>query len=358
MNVNGTHYRTIWLDNTTGIVSMIDQNALPFEFRIYEAKTFRDTCHAIVTMITRGAGAIGAAAGFAMAQAIMERHPDGTDNANSAGYTVTELLGIEQARKAIEATRPTARNLFYATERIYKAGLHGCESALREAQLLAEEDIAAGKRIGEYGSKLVAEGSRILTHCNAGWLGFVDYGSALSPLYIAKQQGKSFFVYADETRPRNQGARLTAWELQNEGIPHYIVPDNAGAYLMGHGMVDFVIVGADRVAANGDAANKIGTFEKAIVAKHFGIPFYVAVPFSTIDFSLEDGRGIVIEERSEDEVLNYTGPDAQGSMHTIRMASPGSSAFNPAFDVTPAGFITAFITERGIIKPEELIKHR
>jgi S-methyl-5-thioribose-1-phosphate isomerase len=187
-------------------------------------------------------------------------------------------------------------------------------------------------------------------------LGFVDYGSALAPLYIAKEQGKEFFVYADETRPRSQGARLTAWELQNEGIPHKIVPDNAGAYLMSKGMIDFVITGADRIAANGDTANKIGTFEKAIVAKEFGIPFYVAVPFSTIDFTLTDGSMIPIEERSEDEVLYYTGPDADGTMRNIRLASPGSHALNPAFDVTPAKYITAFITEKGIIKPGEIGK--
>jgi methylthioribose-1-phosphate isomerase len=263
------------------------------------------------------------------------------------------LLFVETARKEIEATRPTARNLFYATERVYNAGLKNVEAASREAQLLADENIAEAKQIGEYGSILIQNGSRILTHCNAGWLGFVDYGSALAPLYIAKELGKEFFVYVDETRPRNQGARLTAWELQNEGIPHEIVPDNAGAYLMSKGMIDFVIVGADHIAANGDTANKIGTFEKAIVAKEFGIPFYVAVPFSTIDFSLKDGSQILIEERSEDEVLTSSGPDSEGIMRTIRIASPGSHALNPAFDVTPARYITAFITEKGIIKPNE-----
>lgn len=333
---------------------MIDQNALPFEFKIYEAKNYQDTCHAIVTMITRGAGAIGAAAGFAMAHAFMEGAKGEGRGANSDNYTEEQLVFFDCARKEIEATRPTARNLFYATERVFKAGLKTVESALREAQLLADENIADAKMIGEYGSFLIKNGSRILTHCNAGWLGFVDYGSALAPLYIAKEQGKEFFVFADETRPRNQGARLTAWELQNEGIPHKIVPDNAGAYLMSRGMIDFVIVGADRIASNGDTANKIGTFEKAIVAKEFGIPFYVAVPFSTIDFSLSDGSKILIEERSEDEVLTYSGPDSEGILHTIQMASPGSHALNPTFDVTPARFITGFITEKGIIKPNEL----
>jgi S-methyl-5-thioribose-1-phosphate isomerase len=352
MNVSGKHYRTIWMEGSS--VFLIDQNALPFEFKIFEAKSFHETCHAIVTMITRGAGAIGAAAGFAMAQAFLEGAIGEGRRAKRDDYNTVQLEFYNQARKEIEATRPTARNLFYATERVYHGGLISVESALREAQLMADENIADAKMIGEYGSVLIKNGSRILTHCNAGWRGFVDYGSALAPLYIAKEQGKEFFVYADETRPRNQGARLTAWELQNEGIPHKIVPDNAGAYLMSRGMIDFVIVGADRIAANGDTANKIGTYEKAIVAKEFGIPFYVAVPFSTIDFSLSDGSQIPIEERSEDEVLYYSGPDSEGLMHTIRMASPGSHALNPAFDVTPAKFITGFITEKGIIKPNEL----
>ncbi len=348
MKVAGKHYRTIWMNSETGLVSMIDQNALPFSFEIFEAQNYQDTCYAIVTMITRGAGAIGAAAAFAMAQAFLE------GSKHLKVESLEFLSYVESARKEIEATRPTARNLFYATERVYHTGLISVENALREAQLLADENIADAKQIGEYGSKLIQNGSRILTHCNAGWLGFVDYGSALAPLYIAKEQGKEFFVYADETRPRNQGARLTAWELQNEGILHKIVPDNAGAYLMSKGMIDFVIVGADRIAANGDTANKIGTFEKAIVAMEFGIPFYVAAPFSTIDFSITDGTKITIEERSEDEVLTYSGPDSEGVIHTIRMASPGSHALNPAFDVTPARFITGFITEKGIIRSELL----
>jgi methylthioribose-1-phosphate isomerase len=357
MKVNGKHYRTIWMDSETGIVRMIDQNALPFEFKIFEAKSFQETCHAIMTMITRGAGAIGAAAGFAMAQAFFEGAKGERRGATSDNYTKDQIEFYKHARRDIEATRPTARNLFYATERVFNAGMESVESALHEAQLLADENVSDAKQIGEYGSKLIKNGSRILTHCNAGWLGFVDYGSALAPLYIAKEQGKEFFVYVDETRPRNQGARLTAWELQNENIPHTIIPDNAGAYLMSRGMVDFVIVGADRIAANGDTANKIGTFEKAIVANEFGIPFYVAVPFSTIDFSIADGSQIQIEERSENEVLNYTGPDSHGELRTIRMASPGSHALNPAFDVTPAKYISGFVTEKGIIKPVEIIKY-
>lgn len=351
MNVAGKHFRTIWMDNTSGVVSMIDQNALPFEFVIFEASSYRETCMAIVTMITRGAGAIGAAAAFAMAQAFRESATLALNSSQQREFCIN-------ARYEIEATRPTARNLFYATERVFNAGKLSIAEALQEAQLLAEENIADARKIGEFGNSLIKNGSRILTHCNAGWLGFVDYGSALAPMYIAKEQGKDFFVYADETRPRNQGARLTAWELNNAGINHKILPDNAGAHIMSKGLVDFVITGADRIAANGDAANKIGTFEKAIVAKEFGIPFYIAVPFSTIDFSLLEGLQIPIEERDENEVLAYTGPDEAGVMRTIRMASPGSHAINPAFDVTPAKYITGFITEKGILTPQELMQFK
>jgi methylthioribose-1-phosphate isomerase len=352
MKIAGTHYRTIWMEGSSAF--MINQNELPFSFKIYEAKTYRDTCHAIITMITRGAGAIGAAAGFAMAQVFLQGVSGEWRVAHGDTYTKEQLAFFNIARKEIEATRPTARNLFYATERVYNAGLQSVEHAVAEAQLLADQNISDAIQIGEYGAGLISNGSRILTHCNAGWLGFVDYGSALAPLYIAKEKGKEFFVYTDETRPRNQGARLTAWELQNAGIPHKIIPDNAGAFLMSNGMIDFIIVGADRIAANGDTANKIGTFEKAIVAKEFGIPFYVAVPFSTFDFSIADGSKIPIEERSEDEVLTYRGPDTHGMMHTINMASPGSHALNPAFDVTPARYITGFITEKGIFKADEI----
>jgi methylthioribose-1-phosphate isomerase len=192
-----------------------------------------------------------------------------------------------------------------------------------------------------------------MTHCNAGWLGFVDYGSALSPIYRAHGESKKIFVYVDETRPRGQGARLTAWELQNESVPYAVVPDNAGAHLMAKGLVDMVIVGADRIARNGDSANKIGTLEKAIAAKHYGIPFYVAAPISTFDMNCLSGAHIPIEERDPDEVLWQTGPDKNGEMHTIQVCTPGSKVMNPAFDVTPAELITAIITEKGVIKPTE-----
>ena len=331
MRVAGKEYLTVRMEGES--VFMVDQNLLPFEFSVKECKTWGDTCIAIKNMTVRGAGAIGASAGFAMAQAFMASE------------------NPEHALERIKATRPTARDLFFAAETVYNAGQISVQAAVDEAQNIAINNVEAAKNIGKWGEALIADGSRILTHCNAGWLGFVDFGSALSPIYMAHRRGKSVFVYADETRPRSQGARLTAWELSNEGINHSIVPDNAGAYLMSKGMVDMVIVGADRIAANGDAANKIGTFEKAIVAKHFGIPFFVAAPLSTFDLSAASGDDIVIEERSADEVNYQTGPDSEGRIHTIRVSNPGSNAFNPAFDVTPASFITGIITEKGIIRP-------
>jgi S-methyl-5-thioribose-1-phosphate isomerase len=330
MKVGNTHYKTLWMEGN--VVYMIDQTLLPFHFKIVACKNSAETCEAIKNMTVRGAGAIGSAAGFAMAQAFLEG------------------LDPEKARQRIMATRPTARDLFYAVDKVFESGRQSVESATAEAQHLSLANEEATKNIGIIGAHLIPGNARILTHCNAGWLAFVDYGSALSPIYEAHRQGRKIFVYADETRPRSQGARLTAWELANEGIDHSIVPDNAGAFLMSKGMVDLMIVGADRIAANGDAANKIGTLEKALVAKHFGIPFYIAAPLSTFDLSAKTGNDIEIEERSPDEVNYQTGPDTNGQMHTIRVSNPGSDAFNPAFDVTPAEFITGIITEKGIIR--------
>lgn len=343
MKVNGKDYRTVWIEGHT--VCLIEQNLLPFEFKIFRAENYRDTCMVISTMIVRGAGAIGATAGYAMAQAFVE-----------AGNDITF---IKNARQEIENTRPTAQNLFYAVERVYKAGTAtagqpSAEQALNEAQQIADEDAEACKNIGKLGNELINSGCNIETHCNAGWLAFVDYGSALSPVYAAHRSGKEVFVYADETRPRGQGARLTAWELKNENVPHVIIPDNAGAHLMSQGKVDMMIVGSDRIAANGDVANKIGTLEKAIVARHYGIPFYVAAPVSTIDFSCASGNDIPIEQRHQDEVRYQTGPNADGKLESILISSPGSEALNPAFDVTPAELVTAIITDKGIFNPDEL----
>ncbi|MEI7490617.1 MAG: S-methyl-5-thioribose-1-phosphate isomerase [Bacteroidota bacterium] len=333
MKVGGKHYRTVWMEGHT--VFFIEQNLLPFEFIIRQSYNYRQTCHAIRTMQVRGAGAIGAVAGFAMAQAFFEAEE------------LHDPLIIQKAKTEIESTRPTARNLFYAVEKVYSSGLS--ENALSEALAIADKDAEDCRKIGEYGNSLIKNGFRIETHCNAGWLAFVDYGSALSPVYKAHSEGKSVFVYADETRPRSQGARLTAWELHEEGVPHTIIPDNAGAWLMSQGKVDIMITGADRIASNGDTANKIGTFEKALAAKALGIPFYIAAPLSTIDMNCKTGKDIPIEERSPDEVLFAEGPDESGVMRKIRLASPGSGAFNPAFDVTPAELITGIITEKGVI---------
>jgi S-methyl-5-thioribose-1-phosphate isomerase len=296
-------------------------------------------------MMVRGAGAIGAIAGFAMAQAAME--------APVSGYATY----IDHARRTIESTRPTARNLFYAVEKVHACAMVSRSKAIEEAQRIADQDAADSLKIGEYGNSLIHDGMTIETHCNAGWLAFVDYGTALSPIYLAHQQGKKIFVYADETRPRSQGARLTAWELKQAGIPHNIIPDNAGAWLMSLGKIDMMIVGADRIAANGDTANKIGTLEKAIAAREYDVPFYIAAPTSTFDINCRDGQQIPIEERSEEEVLYQDGITNDGRHEKILVCSPGSAAFNPAFDVTPAKFITGIITEKGIIKPStEIIK--
>jgi len=345
MLVNGMHYRTVWMEGHT--VFMIEQNLLPFEFKIFETPTCADTCQAIKTMIVRGAGAIGVAAAYAMAQAFQEAQKE------------KEIeIYIKEMRALIESTRPTARNLFYATERVFQAGIiklpsitEAVKAAEIEAARVAQEDVDASRSIGEFGNKIIRDGFRIETHCNAGWLAFTDYGTALSPIYAAAAEGKNIFVYADETRPRSRGARLTAWELQNENIPHVIIPDNAGAFLMSQGKIDMMIVGADRIAANGDVANKIGTLEKAIVAKEFNVPFYVAAPLSTFDLNCTTGNEIPIENRSSEEVLYQTGPDKDGVMHEIRVCAPGSDALNPSFDVTPAKYITGIITEKGIISP-------
>lgn len=339
MNVDGTHYRTVWMEGKT--VFFIDQNRLPFEFIINRATSWQECCRAIREMNIRGAGAIGALAGFAMALAWAARqdtrHPE-------------EVLS---ARREIEATRPTARNLYYATELVFRAGMQSPDDAIASALKIADRDAEDSRLIGIFGNSLIQDGHRILTHCNAGWLAFVDFGTALAPIYLAHQNGKKVFVYVDETRPRGQGARLTAWELSNGGVPCVIVPDNAGAWLMAQGKVDIVITGADRIATNGDTANKIGTLEKAIAAREHGVPFYIAAPTSTIDRNCVSGEEIVIEERPEDEVLYQEGPDETGVMRRIRVAAPGSHALNYAFDVTPVKYITGFITEKGVIKTSE-----
>ncbi|NLA23774.1 MAG: S-methyl-5-thioribose-1-phosphate isomerase, partial [Bacteroidales bacterium] len=225
------------------------------------------------------------------------------------------------------------------------------------AQFVADECAEQGRLIGVHGNKLIENNAGILTHCNAGWLALVDYGSALAPIYEAHRSGKSPKVFVDETRPRSQGAKLTAWELHQEGVEHVVIADNSAAYYMSKGFINICITGADRIARNGDIANKTGTLSRAIAAKYYGIPFYIAAPASTFDRDCKTGNEIIIEQRDQDEVLYQTGPDKIGEMHTIRVVSPGSQALNPAFDVTPTELITAFITEKGVFKPSEIDRY-
>jgi len=348
VNISGVFrdYRTLWMKGSS--VFMIDQPKIPHKFEVVEFKCYRDTACAISDMVVRGAGAIGAAGGYALAQAALEAPDDGF------------LESVRGAEQVINGTRPTAQDLFYATRRVMESicgvgDANGArEAAVDEAQKIADENAHAGEMIGEYGEKLIKDKMRVLTHCNAGWLAFVDWGSAIAPIYAAKRCGRDVFVYVDETRPRCQGARLTAWELCQEGIRHAVIADNASGYYMRRGDVDIVIVGADRVACNGDVANKIGTYEKAVLAHENGVPFYVAAPRSTFDLFCKSGDDIPIEERAEDEVLSMFGWSLELSrMVAVRVAPEGSRALNPAFDVTPAKYISGIITDAGIVKADK-----
>jgi methylthioribose-1-phosphate isomerase len=343
MLVDGKPTRTVWMDGP--IVRMINQPLLPHRFEIIDLPDYRATGESIRTMITRGAGAIGGTAGYGMAQAALAAPEDGFH-----AY-------IADAASFLQDTRPTAQNLFYAVRRVLRAieaqgdDLKAArDAAVAEAQAIADDDAACCEAIGKHGAALVPQGARISTHCNAGWLAFVDWGSALSPIYVAHRQGKQPFVWVDETRPRSQGARLTAWELGQEGVPHAIVSDNATGHIMRTGQVDMVIVGSDRIAANGDVANKIGTYSSAVVAAANGIPFYVAAPTTTIDPDCPTGDDIPIEERSEDEVLYTWGWSDSGEFLKVRTAPVGSRARNFAFDVTPAALVAGIITEKGVVE--------
>jgi len=315
---------SVWMEKAD--ILMIDQRFLPEKLEFFRAKNTDELCFAIKEMVVRGAPAIGVAGAFGVAQAKMLG------------------LNIREAAEKIKSQRPTAHDLFFgvdwAVEEI-ESGKEPDKVAMDYCNRIVEEC----KKIGEVGERLIWDGARILTHWNAGALATVDWGTALAPLRIAKRKGKRFFVYVDETRPRLQGAKLTAWELGNEGIEHAVIADNAAGYYMAKGEVDLVITGADRITANGDFANKIGTYEKAVVAKENGIPFYVAAPLSTFDFSLKSGREIKVEMRSENEV-HFVG--------NTRITPEGSMALNPAFDITPARYVTGFITAYGIFKPSQI----
>lgn len=347
MQVKGKHYRAVWMKDRS--VYMIDQRLLPHEFKILECKSHRDTAEAICDMAVRGAGSIGAAAGFGSAQVVLEATAQNYDHYLADGFA------------RIRATRPTAHDLFYAVDQVEGVVARTEEMdfakvlAVKAAHAISDHYARAGEAIGRCGARLLKDGSRVLTHCNAGWIALQDWGSALAPVYYAKREGKKVFVYADETRPRLQGMKLTSWELSEEEVDHAIIPDNAAGYYMRKKMVDIVIVGADRIACNGDAANKIGTYEKAVLAKENDIPFYVAAPLSTFDLKCPTGDEIPIEERSPEEVLFATGLDSSGKPVRVRLAPRDARALNPAFDVTPARYITGIITPRGIIKPHEVL---
>jgi methylthioribose-1-phosphate isomerase len=345
MKINGVPYRTIWLA-ADGAVEIIDQTKLPHRFEIARLTDIDQVAVAIRSMQVRGAPLIGATAAYGVAFAMRD---DASDEA------------LDAAIAQLGATRPTAVNLRWALTEMERTLRHlppaeRRAAAFARAAEICDEDAETNRRIGESGLPLLRQHAarkkgapvNVLTHCNAGWLATVDWGTALSPLYQAHDEGLPIHVWVDETRPRNQGAALTAYELGAHGVPHTIIADNAGGHLMQHGEVDLCIVGADRVTATGDAANKIGTYLKALAAKDNDVPFYVAIPRSTVDWTLADGRAIPIEERAAEEVTRMTGRTPEGEMVTLDIAAPGSPAANPAFDVTPARLITGFITERGV----------
>jgi S-methyl-5-thioribose-1-phosphate isomerase len=336
---------TLWREGSE--VKMIDQRLLPHRFEILTLHNHWKTSEAISDMAVRGAGAIGVAGGYGVAQAAIEAR-EKNPNAFKA-Y-------LSEAANTLRRTRPTAVNLFHAIDRCMKAASRGSvnervDAACAEADRIALEDLEASKKMGENGNALIKDGFRILTHCNAGALAFIDNGSALAPIRVAHRSEKHIFVYADETRPRSQGAKLTAWELQQEGIPYALIVDNAAGYYMRCGEVDLVVVGADRIAANGDTANKIGTYEKAVLAKENGIPFYVAAPRMTFDMKCSNGDHIEIEERSPDEVNWVWGMNEDEKYTKVRISAAGTFAKNPSFDVTPAKYITGFITDVGVLRP-------
>jgi len=348
MKVGDRHYRTIWLNADGRSVDLIDQRRLPHELRIETVGTVDGIATAIRDMWVRGAPLIGVTAAYGVAIRMRE-------NASDAA--------LDEVWETLHATRPTAINLRWALDAM-RTMLRKLPEAARAAAAykraaeIADEDVELNRGIGRHGLEIVrkiaarkkpGETVNILTHCNAGWLATVDYGTATAPIYLAMEQKIPVHVYVDETRPRNQGAHLTAWEMASAGVPHTLIVDNAGGHLMQHGMVDMVIVGTDRTTANGDVCNKIGTYLKALAAKDNGVPFYVALPSPTIDWTVRDGvKEIPIEERSSDEVSLVWGKDEDGRVRRVRISPEATPAGNPAFDVTPARLVTGLITERGV----------
>ncbi|HKA77615.1 MAG TPA: S-methyl-5-thioribose-1-phosphate isomerase [Pseudolabrys sp.] len=348
MKIDGKQMRTIWVESDGTGAGIIDQTHLPHRFATVRLATLEDAARAIKTMQVRGAPLIGAAAAYGVWLAL---RADQSDEA------------LERSYSTLIATRPTAINLKWALDEMLAAvrnrpRAERAEAALRRANEIAEEDVVINQAIGRHGLELIEEVAakkrgelvNVLTHCNAGWLATVDWGTATAPIYLAHDKGLPIHVFADETRPRNQGASLTAWELGHHGVPHTVIPDNTGGHLMQHGLVDMVIVGTDRVTAQGDVCNKIGTYLKALAAHDNGVPFYVALPSPTIDFSVSDGlTEIPIEQRAADEVATMTGKTADGRIETVQIVPDGSPVANYAFDVTPARLVTGLITERGVL---------
>ena len=352
MRVGDRHFRSIWLEQDGWSVSAIDQRRLPHDFVVVRLATCDAAADAIRSMLVRGAPLIGATAAYGIALAMR------ADSSDAA---------LDQTCKTLMATRPTAINLHWALDEMRSMlrplpPPERTEAAYARAIAIAEEDIAINRGIGRHGLALIeaiaarkkkGERVNVLTHCNAGWLATVDWGTATAPIYLAHDNGYSIHVWVDETRPRNQGASLTAWELGHHGVPHTVIPDNTGGHLMQHGMVDLVIVGTDRVTAQGDVCNKIGTYLKALAAHDNGVPFYVALPSPTIDFGVADGvREIPIEQRGAEEVTHMTGRTADGRIETVRIVPDASPVANYGFDVTPARLVTGLITERGVLKSD------
>jgi methylthioribose-1-phosphate isomerase len=344
VKISGTHYRTIWRAESGG-VRVIDQSRLPFELVTLDLVSVEDAANAIRTMVVRGAPLIGATAAYGMALAL---RADPSDEA------------LVAAVRLLQATRPTAVNLAWALTRMRNVltevePRHRADAAFREAAAICDADVEQCRQIGAHGLEIIRALAQrtdaplnVLTHCNAGWLACVDWGTALSPIYMAHDAGIPVHVWVDETRPRNQGAALTAFELGAHGVPHTVIADNLGGHLMQRGQVDMVIVGTDRTTAEGDVCNKVGTYLKALAARDNGVPFYVALPASTLDWSLRAGSDIPIEERSAQELTHITGRTASGRIETVRLTPEGSPALNLAFDVTPARLVTGLITERGV----------
>ena len=350
------HYRTVSFEARRNQILLIEQRLLPHRFQIVAMRNYHETARAIKDMIVRGAGAIGATAAYGLAQGA--RAFRGRDLTRFTRH-------VEAVYVALKAARPTAVDPVNAMDKVRDAMASGRtveaqqELALKAAEEFANEDVAHCEAIGRQGAPLIKENTRVLTHCNAGWLAFVDIGTATAPLYAAQGEGRRFHVFCDETRPRSQGATLTAWELAQQSISHEVIADGAAGHLMQRGHVDLVIVGSDRtLGRTGEVANKIGTYSKAVLANRHGIPFYVAIPLSTIDWNLASGFEVPIEERGQDEVLGAWGISRGGRRFYCRVANPGSGARNPGFDVTPPDLITGIITPTGVFKPRELWKNR